>query len=58
MREQKIILFFICMYCICLYKCMSCVQVPVEGIGFLELELQVSVSHLAWELETNWYPVE
>lgn len=33
---------FLCVY-LCEFICIMCVQEPVEGVGFLALELQVIV---------------
>ena len=55
-------LFFLCVFVLFLnyvvvYLCVglcSCVHLEARGVGFLELELQLVVSHLKWELGTRF----
>lgn len=42
-------MYALCMYALCMYE--GCSQRPDEGVGPLELELQVAVSYLIWLLE-------
>lgn len=41
----------ICVYvCVCVYRCP---QSPEEGVGCLELKLQIVLSHLMWVVGTK-----
>lgn len=42
-------MYALCMCALCMYE--GCSQRPDEGVGPLELELQVAVSYLMWLLE-------